>query len=152
LILHGKLYGYAEHDECLKSYRGQRVFCNNRKARNNGCGRTFSVWAADKLRRMRLGANALWTFLKLVLHLGNKAHALRALDADLSVSSAYRIWKRFANGQSHIRTALARCCPPPSLPHARRPEDQTLAHMKAAFPAAPCPIVAFQHGLQVAFL
>jgi hypothetical protein len=34
LILHGKLYGYTEHDDCRKSCRGKRVFCNNtRRAR-----------------------------------------------------------------------------------------------------------------------
>lgn len=138
---------------CRKSCRGQRVFCNNRKARNNGCGRTCSVWAADKLRRMRLGANALWSFLNLVLQLGNKAHALRALDVGFSVSSAYRIWKHFVTSQVTLRTALVRVClPPPARPSSRSPEAETLAHLEAAFPSAVCPIVEFQVRLQAAFL
>jgi len=152
LILNGKLYGYAETDENRKSCRGRRVFCNNRKSRNNGCGHTFSVWTADKVKRLRLGANTLWRFFKLVSVLGNKAEALRTLNVDFSISSAYRIWKRFINSQSHIRTALARCCPPPKPSHAGQPAEETIAHLEAAFPRENCPIVAFQHRLQISFL
>lgn len=152
LILHGKLHGYAENDDNQKSCRGRRVFCNNRKERNNGCGHTFSVWEADKLKRSRIGANALWTFVKLVISLGNKAKALRSLNMDFSVSSAYRIWNRFDNSQSHIRTALAKRCLPPKMPHTRQPAEQTIVHLEAAFPHESCPIVAFQHQLQISFL
>ncbi len=152
LILHGFLYGYSEQDECQKSRRGRRVFCNNRKTLNNGCGHTFSVWAADKFRRLRLGANALLTFVKGVLQLGNKAHALRTLNLDVNISSAYRIWKRFVNSQSHIRAALTQCIPPPNLPMTNQPADQTIAHLEAAFPHESSPIAAFQHRLQISFL
>ena len=151
LILNGKLYGYAEN-EGLKSCRGVRIFCNNRKKRNNGCGHTFSVWAADKIRRSRVGAKTLWAFLKLVTCLGNTAQALRTLNMDFSLSSAYRIWKRFVFSQSHIRTALAKFSAAPHLPHSSRPTEQTLAHLQAAFPGDPCPIAAFQYQLQISFL
>jgi len=152
LILHGTLLGYSENDDNQKSCRGRRVFCNNRKKHNNGCGHTFSVWAADKLRRLRIGAKSLWAFFKLVIGLGNTAQALRAAKLDLSISSAYRIWKRFVNGQSHIRSALNTRCPPPDMPHARQPAAQTIAHLEAAFPAETCPIAAFQYQLQILFL
>jgi hypothetical protein len=146
------LYGYAENDECRRSCRGRRVFCNNRKTRHNGCGHTFSVYVADKLKRLRLSARTLWTFVLLVVSLGNKAEALRKLNSDFSISSAYRLWKRFVGSQSHVRTALAKRCAPPKLPRARLPVEQTIAHLEAAFPRESCPIVAFQHQLQVAFL
>ena len=146
------LYGYAENDDCRRSCRGRRVFCNNRKARNNGCGHTFSVFAADKLKRLRLGARTLWRFVLLVVSLGNTAEALRRLNVDFSISSAYRLWKRFVTSQSHVRTALAKRCAPPRLPRARQPVEQTIAHLEAAFPREACPVVAFQHQLQTAFL
>jgi len=101
---------------------------------------------------LRLSASTLWTFLKLVICLGNKAQAMREAKLDLSISSAYRLWKRFSNCQSHIRTMLATCCPAPELPHTRQDAEQTAAHLEAAFPGEPCPIVSFQHRLQTAFL
>lgn len=152
LILHGFLCGYGENDDCRKSRRGRRVFCNNRKQQDNGCGHTFSLWAAHTLKRLRLSADTLWRFVKLVLSLGNKAEALRTLNTDFSISSAYRIWKRFVNSQSHLRTTLTKCCPPPKLPDARQPVKQTIAHLEAVFPRESCPIVAFQMRLQTAFL
>jgi hypothetical protein len=152
LILHGSLYGYVENDDCRKSRRGRRIFCNNRKRRNNGCGHTFSVWAAATIKRLRLSASTLWKFIQLVLILGNKAAALRELNADFSISSAYRIWKRVVGSQSHVRTALTRCCRPPDLAKAGQPVQETVAHLEAAFPSEPCPIVAFQQQLQICFL
>ena len=152
LILHGRLFGYAEHEDHFKTCRGRRIFCSNRKKRKNGCGHTFSIWGADKLGRLRIGTNTLWAFVKLVLSMGNKALALRTLNVGLSCSSAYRIWTRFVNGQSRIRTALTQRCPPPDLPRVCRPAEQTVAHLQAVFPHAPCPIAAFQQQLQIAFL
>ncbi|MCZ7644367.1 MAG: hypothetical protein M5U26_03650 [Planctomycetota bacterium] len=153
LNLHGWLYGYGEHDEQRKSRRGRRIYCNNRKRRRNGCGRTFSVWAADKLKRMRLSAGALGAFLAFVFTLGDKAAAWRAAGSDLSVSCAYRLWTRFLHAQSRLRAALVRLCPsPPERSHAGGPAEQTLAHLRAAFPHDPCLVSAFQHRLQAAFL
>jgi hypothetical protein len=152
LILHGELLGYSENDDCRKSCRGKRVFCNNRKVRKNGCGHTFSVWAAGTLKRLRLSASTFWTFVNLVIFLGNKAQAMRKAKLDLSISSAYRLWKRFSNCQSHVRTILSKCCPAPELPHTRQQVEQTIAHLEAAFPGAPCPISAFQYQLQTTFL
>ena len=152
LILHGWLYGYADTDDGLRVCRGRRVLCSNRRKRNLGCGHTFSIWIVETLCRCRLGALKLWTFLKNTLRLDDKAKAFLGLNAGLSSSSAYRIWKRFANRQSHLRTALSRLCPPPQQPATRQPAAQTIAHLQAAFPDAACPIVAFQQQLQIAFL
>ena len=63
-----------------------------------------------------------------------------------------RIWKRFDQGQSKIRTALSGRCPPPELPADTDPAAQVLAHLQAAFPDAPCPIATFQHTLRTFFV
>ena len=51
LIRHGFLSGFDDADPRRKSLRARRILCSNRNARP-GCGRTFSVWAADKIRRL----------------------------------------------------------------------------------------------------
>jgi len=150
LILHGFLRGYDENDQGRKSVRARRVFCSNRKARG-GCGRTFSVWIADKIRRLSLSAGSLWKFLKLVAAGGVKLQAIRALGSRLSDSALYRIWKRFDQGQSKIRTALAQRCRAPELT-SERPAAQVIAHLVAAFPATSCPITAFQQTMRTFFL
>src|SRR5205085_506945 len=53
LIRHGCLRGYDESNSQRKTIRARRIFCSNRNARR-GCGRTFSVWSADKIRRLSL--------------------------------------------------------------------------------------------------
>jgi len=151
LILHGKLYGYAEHEDCRKACRGRRIFCNNRKARKNGCGHTFSLRPASTIKRLRASAETLWRFFSLVLSLGNKALALRRAKAELDVSAAYRLWKRLFVGQSQIRSALTQRCAVPDMPHSGREIEQTIAHLKAAFPGKESPITAFQQQLQIDF-
>ena len=158
LILHGRLYGYAENGDCEKTCRGRRIFCSNRRRRHNGCGRTFAVLAADTIRRFRIGAKTFWRFIKLVLSLNNKAKALRDSKAGYTQSAAYILWQRFMDAQSHLRTALISQCSPPACCPAPKPAlplqkaAQTVAHLEAAFPSESCPIAAFQHQLQTAFL
>jgi hypothetical protein len=156
LIRHGYLYGFDESSNREKMERARRVFCSNRHARR-GCGRTFSVWAADKIRRLSLTTGALWRFLQCAVAGGILA-ASRAVDGRLSERTWQRIWKRFDHGQSKIRTALCGRCPPPELPPrlpknpTRQPAAQVLAHLQAAFPDAHCPIAAFQHTLRAFFV
>ena len=149
LIHHGWLYGYCGIASNQKTVRARRVYCSNRRKRNNGCGHTFTIWAADKLKHSCLGAASLWCFLKDVLNLSNKAAALRKLN--LASSSAYRLWKRFLDGQSRLRNFLSQICPPPDLPNESLPAAQTIAHLEAAFGHEHCPISAFQQKLQVSF-
>jgi len=149
LNLHGWLRGYDETTPDEKTVRARRVFCNNRKKHGNGCGGTFTIWIIDKLRRSCLGAQSLWKFLKSVVNLNNTSAALG--DLNLASSSAYRLWKRFSHSQSRLRSFLSRVCPPPSLPNSRCPATQTIAHLEAAFPNVPCPIVAFQELFQASF-
>ena len=153
---HGCLYGFDETSPKRKTIRARRVFCSNRQARP-GCGRTFSVWCADKIRRLSLTAGALWRFLQCAVAHGILT-ASRALDCRRSDRTTQRIWKRFDRAQSNIRTALCRRCPPPQLlPRppanpAHRPAAQVLAHLQAAFPDVQCPIAAFQHTMHTFFV
>jgi len=150
LIRHGSLYGFDEHNPQRKTRRARRVFCSNRQARP-GCGRTFSVWAADKIRRLGLTTSGLWRFLQRAVADGIRA-AIRSIDCHLSDRTLLRIWKRFHHAQSKIRTALFGRCPPPELPAEHRPAAQVLAHLQAAFPDVPCPIASFQQALRTFFV
>ncbi len=150
LIRHGVLYGFDDSSPQRKTLRARRLYCSNRQARP-GCGRTVSVWAADKIRRLGLTTAGLWRFLQRAVADGSRA-ASRSLHCHLSDRTLLRIWKRFQHGQSTIRTALFGRCPPPELPADHRPAAQVLAHLQAAFPDAPCPIAAFQQTLRTFFI
>lgn len=151
LIRHGFLRGYNEELPPKKTIRASRVFCSNRK-RATGCGRTFSVWMASRIRRLTLSADSLWTFLSSVLSTGNKWRAFAKLNCSLSDSAPYRIWKRFENAQSAIRTALSALCEPPKST-ADGPAEMTLAHLQKAFQGhLLCPVAAFAATLQTFFM
>lgn len=142
LIRHGFLSGFDDADPRRKSLRARRILCSNRNARP-GCGRTFSVWAADKIRRLAMTTTSLWRFLQHAVAHGIIA-ACRAGLSHLSDRSLLRVWHRFNHAQCQIRTALFGCCPPPELPAAHQAAAHVLAHLQAAFPDALCPIAAFQ--------
>jgi hypothetical protein len=153
LIRHGFLRGFDDSSPQRQTIRARRIFCSNRNARR-GCGRTFSVWRADKIRRLSLSTATLWRFLQRAAF-GPLVAALRAAACPLSDRTWQRLWQRFERGQSQIRTALWGRCPPPELPPrspgppARRPAAaQVLAHLEAAFPEVDCPLTAFQHALR----
>jgi hypothetical protein len=156
LIRHGCLYGFDESSPQRKTRRARRIFCSNRNARP-GCGRTFSVWLADKIRRLSLTTAALWLFLQYAVA-GSILAAVRAVKSHLSDRTWQRIWQRFNQGQSKIRTALCGRCPPPELPPrspakpARQAAAQVLAHLQAAFPDTHCPIAAFQQTMRAFFV
>lgn len=150
LVRHGFLRSYDEQHPRKKAVRARRIFCNNRK-QSVGCGRTFSVWAADKIKRLFLTADSLWKFLKQAVESGNKFQAFQSLKSGLSDSAPYRIWKRFHEAQSAIRTALGRLGKPPKIAHPD-PAHQTLSHLAATFGDHPCPIAAYQVTLQTFFV
>lgn len=60
---HGYLGGGDEAGTTKKSIRARRIFCSNRNLRQ-GCGKTFSVWLANKIRRLSFTTGTLWTFLQ----------------------------------------------------------------------------------------
>ena len=152
LLRHGFLRGFDDSSPKIKTVRAQRVFCSNRQARP-GCGRTFSVWHPNKIRRLGLTADFLWRFLQRATA-GSVLAAIHAMPCFLSGRTLQRIWKRFVLGQSKIRTALAALCPPPQLPpeSSRQPAGHVLAHLQAAFPQADCPIATFQLTLRTFFI
>jgi hypothetical protein len=149
---HGSLYGFDDSSPRRKTRRAHRVFCSNRQARP-GCGRTFSVWYADKIRRLSLTSACLWLFLLLAAN-GSLRAACHAVPCHLTHRTMQRIWKRFDLGQSKIRTALlARCpVPQPATQPTRQPAAaHVLAHLHTAFPD-PDPIAAFQYALRSFFV
>jgi hypothetical protein len=150
LVRHGFLYGFDDSNPPRQTVRARRIFCSNRPPRP-GCGRTFSVWLADHIRRLSLSTGRLWQFLQRAVA-GRLSAAIRAADAPLSDRTWQRLWQRFRRGQSQLRTALSSRCLPPELPAVYRPEAQVLAHLQAAFPDSPCPIAAFQYTCRTFFL
>ena len=151
LVRHGFLYGYDEKHQLEKTVRARRIFCSNRK-RATGCGRTFSVWVANKIKRLFLTADNLWAFLKQAVLSGNKLQAFRGLPIGLTDSAPYRIWKRFHQAQSTIRTALRSLCQPPEITSEQLAE-LTLTHLETAFDQHSLnPVAAFQVTFQTFFV
>ncbi len=143
LIRHGCLVGYDESQR--PTLRARRVYCSNRHSQS-GCGRTFSVWLADKIRRLSLSTRVVWRFLQQVIA-GSIAAATRSMT-ERSDRTWQRLWKRFQLAQSNLRTVLLKRCPPPTM-SSDRPEAQVLAHLKTAFPQADCPLATFQHAFHL---
>ena len=152
---HGFLKGYDEQNFKQKAVRAIRVFCSNRGGAG-GCGRTFSVWIADKVKRLFLDTQSLWQFLEQAATSGNKSRAFQTLRCSMSGSARYRIWKRFLSAQSVIRTALAAICSPPKQPSTgdgRSAAQGTIAHLREAFNASALnPIAAYQAATQSFFI
>jgi hypothetical protein len=152
LIKHGFLRGYDTLHQLDKTVRASRVFCSNRSPAASGCGRTFSVWMADKIKQLFLTCEQLWQFLSSAAHNGNKLDAFRKLDSKLSPSATYHIWKRFSNAQAAIRTKLCALCEPPQIASTCQ-HQLTLAHLQKAFKDHPLsPIAAFQATLKTFFM
>ena len=156
LIRHGVLTGFDDSSP-RRTVRARRIFCSNRH-RRCGCGRTISVWFADKIRRLSLTTRTLWTFLKRAVA-GSIAAAINATDCPRSDRTFRRVWSRFQRGQSAIRTALLSRGPPPDWPadspaaSSRRPAAaQVLAHLQFTFAHADCPIAAFQQATRSFFV
>jgi hypothetical protein len=153
LIKHGSLLGYVlnQTGNTVRGARAVRVYCSNRY-QGNGCGRTFSIWTADRLKRLFLSANSLWLFLKEAVRSGNKIQAFRMLNCGLGDSATYHIWRRFCNAQVAIRTALVALCQPPQM-ESDSSAKLTLDHLTKAFQDhSLSPIAAFAATLQTFFL
>jgi len=164
---HGFLRGYDQQNFRNKTIRALRIFCSNRAA-HQGCGKTFSLWLADKVKRLFLDTQPLWDFLLQATISGNRSRAFHQLDCAMSDSAPWRIWRRFLNAQSKIRTALSALAPPQpancggapdDFDHAppETPEAATINHLKEVFQnssvtdATLDPIAAFQLKTQSFF-
>jgi len=146
---HGFLKGYDEKNFKQKAVRALRVFCSGRGSAG-GCGRTVSVWVADKVKRLFLDTNSLWQFLEQAATTQNKSQAFAKLQSSLSESAPFRIWRRFLQAQSEIRTVLSAICPPPKQTgdnQLHSAAQATIAHLKEAFRNSKLnPIAAYQNA------
>lgn len=148
LIRHGHLRGYGEAAaETIQ--RGWRVFCSNR-GQKQGCGGTYAILLAHHLYRRLVGARRLWTFLMGILTGSNIKSAWEAVASAFSLETGYKLWARYLRSQSAIRVRLHALCVP--VKSALDPLRQTIAHLKAAFPHAACPVASFQIAFQRPFL
>ena len=148
LILHGYLYGYDENGSD-RVKRGKRIFCSNRKNKQ-GCGKTFSMLMAGMIKSMTIGAARVWNFLDNVRQGIPVSKAFSKTGTAMTVSSAYRIFKRFKENQPRIRTLLMSLKDPPVLPGVEDPAVCTLVHLESVFHDHP--ISAFQNHFQISFL
>jgi hypothetical protein len=150
LIRHGVLHGFDESGRIV--LRAHRVFCSHRN-RRRGCGRTISVWLADKVNRLKVTTRRLWNFLQEAVA-GTIEAAIRALHSRLCDRTWQRIWARFNAAQSHVRTALANQWSIPEHPvkPSRRSAALVLTHLQSAFPDVECPITTFQLTIKDFFM
>ena len=111
LIRHGFLYGFDDTSPRRKTVRARRLFCSNRQARP-GCGRTVSVWCADKIRRLSLTTACLWRFLQLAV-----AGSLRAAIRAAAATSVTGPGSASGNASTGAKPSSA----PPCRHAARRP-------------------------------
>jgi hypothetical protein len=148
LIRHGHLRGYGE-GAADTIQRGWRVFCSNRGLKQ-GCGGTYAILLAHHLYRRLVGANRLWAFLMGILAGANIKSAWEAMASPFNLETGYKLWESYIRSQSAIRVRLhALCVPVKSELDALK---QTIAHLKASFPQAACPVASFQSAFQRPFL
>ena len=149
LNLHGYLRGYRE-DSSEEEVRGRRVYCSKR-GRRGGCGHTFSVLLAGVIRGFRISAESLWRFLCNVAGGMSPQEALSTVLPTWTEAAGASLWRRFSAAQVHIRDLLLRVIAPPPC-DSTVPALHTIAHLRTAFPAASCPISAFQIHFQTSLL
>jgi hypothetical protein len=142
------LRGYGE-GTAEKIRRGWRVYCSNR-GRKTGCGKTYAVLLAIHLYRRIVGAGRLWGFLKEILSGKKIGQAWETVASPFCLETGYKLWAGFLRNQSAIRVALHAVAAPARSD--RDPILQTIEHMRAVFPRADCPVVAFQQSFQRSFL
>jgi len=151
LNLHGYLRGYSEHNAPDRIARGHRLFCNNRY-RRPGCGKTVGILRSGFLKHFIITLQTLWLFLTAVAGGKSKSAALRQCQTDLHPSAAYRIFKRFCQAQSRIRSRLSRTVEVPAPPDDPHPFSATLTHLRVAFVDSSCPMADYQQTFQASLL
>ena len=87
--------------------RGQRVFCSDRGQRG-GCGRTFSIWLADKLPRHTFTAPSLWQRLRGLLKGKSIQAAFEAAPSlPFALETCYHLLQRLREELSAVRCLLS---------------------------------------------
>jgi hypothetical protein len=143
---HGRIEGNDPQSADGRLRRGHRVYCANR-GRRGGCGRTFSILLAHALPRHTFSAPLLWSVLARLLGGLSIRAAWKTAGKPLALETTYHLIQRLRRRLSDLRTALSPLLRPPSGEQ-RDPLLQTLAHLRAAFPACACPVETFQVRLQ----
>lgn len=149
LICHGFLRGYAEFEQD-QVIRGRRFFCSNRY-RKKGCGGTYSVMLASVMRGFTVRVQTLWSFLKRVSLGLNRKAAWQQVQKGFSIQSGYRLWHRFNQAQTQMRTLLCRHGPPPDC-DSEQPFIQLIQHFSSVFISNTCPFESFQMQFQCPLL
>ena len=150
LILHGFLRGYSETDVNTKIKRGQRMFCNDRKS-SKGCGRTFTVYYVDVIKKFVIKAGSIWTLLRNIGKEMNKKKAFEALNLPFSIFNVYNLWNKFKKKQVELRTIILVKGNPPDTPGIDNPAIQTIKHLEDIFPGTGCAVSEFQKTFQKSF-
>ena len=144
---HSTLYGNDPAVADGQVVRGQRVYCSDRGQRG-GCGRTFSIWVAERLPRHTFTAPSLWQLLGGLLE-GNSVKAAfeEASSLPFALETCYHVLQRLREGLSRIRSLLSGEQKSPSSAQID-PLLQTVEHLRLLFPKSTCPLVDFQIHFQ----
>ena len=113
-----------------------------------GCGRTFSVWLADKIRRLSVTTRGLWRFLQRSVA-GNIAAAGRAVaDCRRSGRTWQRLW-RAASSWARAKSARRsrRVVRRPINP--RHPKSWPISKLPFLMPTARLPTSNIPCGLSL---
>ena len=133
-----------------KIFRGRRAFCSNRGGKA-GCGKTISLILSSYIKSYSVPSAAFWQFLVFILAGKNVHHIFCLSEFLFSLTTHYRLYKRFLLNQTKIRTCL---CREHSAPKSNYPEPlkQTIEHMLFFFKDCHNPAGAFQNQFQTAFI
>lgn len=152
LVRHGYLRGRSESGSKLM-LRGRRIFCTNRN-RRNGCGRTFSIYHADVLKRRSISAHTAWSFLAGVGSGLSLEKSFQSLDPTLQISwsTLQRFWRCFQTNLPAIRSWLVDHYSLQAVAPAD-PCRETIRHLACHLHDPPLnPIAVFQFRFQKHFL
>jgi hypothetical protein len=151
LILNGPVIRkYSEDDDYL--HQGQRVICNHRKKYNQGCGRGFTLFFSNVLKRLPIRAQTFWRVLSVLSKNNKPLDYISAPIKGYTLRSLKGIENIFSRNLIHIKTYLCRIMAPPYMNNETRHEIQVIEHLKTAFPQSACPIADFQAFFQVSFI
>ncbi len=150
LIGHGQLSGYGEAG-AFPVLRGRRLLCSSKRRKNPGCGRTCSTLLAGVIRGFVLRTVTLLRFIVGVIGGQSRRAAWQTTGTTMTLSTGYRLWRRFGLAQSRLRSQLAARCAPPAC-SSPEPLAQLLAHLHLALPDAKCVLSDFQVTFQADLL
>lgn len=141
--VHGKAL-LADGEEVL---RGRRVWCSDRGKRG-GCGLTCALLFEWVLPGRSLTAPLVWGVLERLAHGQSVVRAHAEAARAVSLEAIRAMLRRLRRAQTAIRARLPGAPPPAD---AANPLIQTVAHLRAVFASALCPIAAFQVAFQCPF-